>query len=330
MMKRFQWLVVGLALAGLAVGCGDDDGGGTDSGTTDSGGTDSGGTDSGTMSLCENTPATMAPECPSGDTIPDEEGLMGACCYRASNADRQDAPEFRVSALRIQEPATLSASLVRAALTQALDEERFNWLIRITGADADGDITIETGFGQRNADATFSFTNGGAPAPGDPNRWDPLTVTGTLTGESITAPPISETFTVPILEADGSAVVLELPLRSFELECSEMTDSRNCIGQRDGRVYQTSHGHLKTYVTITDAMSGRVSIPPIDTTLCNFIAGMPSNMGACTDMPQGDWPNPPNARCEGGSCTESCDPATDCNAWRISGGFAAHGVEITD
>jgi len=26
----------------------------------------------------------------------------------------------------------------------------------------------------------------------------------------------------------------------------------------------------------------------------------------------------------------ACDPASDCNAWRVSGGFAAHGVEITD
>ncbi len=329
-MKRFQWLVVSLALAGLAVGCGDDDGGTADSGATDSATGDGGGGADASMALCDNTPATMTPACPTGDAIPDEGGLMGACCYRASNASRQDAPEFRVSALRIQEPATLSASLVRAALAAALEEERFNWLIRITGADADGDVTIETGFGQRNADATFSFTNGAAPAPGDPNRWDPLMVTGTLMGESLTAPPISETFTVPILEADGSAVVLELPLRSFELECSEMTDNRNCIGERNGRVYQTSHGHLKTYVTVADAMMGRVSIPPIDTTLCNFMAGMPNNMGPCTDVPQSEWQTPPNARCDGGSCTESCDPATDCNAWRITGGFAAHGVEITD
>ena len=326
-MKRFQWLVVGLALTGLAVGCGDDDGG-TDSGTADSGTADA--SMDAAMELCESTPATMPPECPSGMGIPDEEGLMGACCYRASNASRPDAPEFRVSALRIREPATLSASLVRSALTTALDEERFNWLIRITGADSDGDVTIETGFGQRNADATFSFASGGAPAPGDPNRWNPLSVTGTISGETITAPPIAETFTVPILDAEGTSVVLELPLRSFELECSVMSDDRSCIGERDGRVYQTNHGHLKTYVTVADAMMGRVEIPPIMASLCNFIAGMTSNTGACTDVPQADWPTPPNARCEGGSCSESCDPATDCNAWRISGGFAAHGVEITD
>ncbi|MEM9067018.1 MAG: hypothetical protein AAGE52_00890 [Myxococcota bacterium] len=328
-MKRFHWLVVGLALAGLAVGCGDDDGGG---GGTDSGpGVDSGGgTDAGGGGLCEAEPASNPATCPSGAAIPDEDGLMGACCARVSNADRTAAPEFRISALRIQEPATLSASLVRSALAAALDEERFNWLIRLEGAEADGPVTITTGFGQRNADATFAFTDGTAPAPGDPNRWNAMSVEGTLAGEEITAPPIADTFTVPILEDDGVAVVLELPLRAFTVSCTVMSEDRTCIGLRDGNVYRTGAGNLTTYVTIEDAMMGRVAIPPIDTTLCNFVAGMASNEGLCTDVPQADWPTPPNAVCTGGTCSDTCDVASECNAWRISGGFAAHGVEIAE
>ena len=328
-MKRLHWLVVGMALAGLVVGCGDDDGGPADS-ATDTPMVDTGTVDSGPGGMCDNTPAMNAAMCPSGMAIPDPGGLMGVCCARMSNEGRTDAPEFRVSGLRILEPTTLSAGLVRSALQDALDEERFNWLIRISGADADGDVTIETGFGSRNAGATYSFASGSAPAPGDPNRWDPQTITGTLTGEEIIAPAITNTFTVPILEDDGVAVVLELPLQAFELNCAAMTENRTCIGQRNGTVYQTEHGSLQTYITVADAMMGMVELPPINTSLCNFIAGMASEMGPCTDIAQGEWPVPPNALCTGGTCSDTCDPASDCNAWRVSGGFSAHGVEITD
>ncbi len=316
-MKRLHWLVVGMALAGLVVGCGDDDGGGTDSGPETDGGdmVDTGG---------------ETAMCPSGMSIPDPEGLMGACCARMSNEGRTDAPEFRVSGLRILEPATLSAGLVRSALQDALDEERFNWLIRVGNAGADGDVMIETGFGSRNADATYAFASGAAPAPGDPNRWDPLTVTGTLAGEGLSAPAITDTFTVPILEDDGVAVVLELPLQAFELVSATMSESRTCIGLRNGSVYGTDDGSLQTYITVEDAMAGNVELPPINTSLCNFIAGMASEMGPCTDIAQGEWPVPPNALCTDGTCTDTCDPASDCNAWRVSGGFSAHGVEITD
>ncbi len=76
----------------------------------------------------------------------------------ATNSDRTTAPEYRVNALRILEPASLSGALFRGAFQQALDEERFNWLIRLEGAGADGDVTVTTGFGARNADATFAFS----------------------------------------------------------------------------------------------------------------------------------------------------------------------------
>ncbi len=306
-MKRLHWLVLGLALPALA-SCGDDDNPDPDMGSDMTTGMD----------------MAVSAECPSGMAIPDEDGLMGACCYRESNESRQDAPEFRISSLRIMEPPALSASLVRSALNAALDEERFNWLIRVGIAGTDA--TIETGFGSRESGPTYSFASGSAPGPGDVNRWDPVTVSGTLAGETVTAPALTDTFTVPILEDDGVAVVLELPLQAFELVNATFSASRSCIGIRSGSVYVTSDGSLKTYITVADAMTGRVELPPIDTTLCNFIAGMASNTEPCTDTPQADWPSPPNAVCTGGVCSDTC--TDDCNAWRITGGFAAHGIEI--
>lgn len=317
-MNRLSPLLVAL-VAMLAIGCGDD------SPAMDSSVPDATPGDSATDTPTD-TPVVMA-NCP--EVAPAFEELMGGCCWRASNADRPEAPEFRIAALKIDEPASLANTIVRQALNSALDEERFNWLISVEGAAADGTIQVTTGFGQRNTDNTFSYIMGGAPAPGDVDRWNPVTADATLAGESFNAEAFTNAFTVPILEDDGVAVVIELPLQAFQLVNLTMSEDRSCSGVRRPASYTTDDAEINTYVTIADAMEGQVELPPISTSLCNFIAGMTSETGPCTDLPQGDWPVPPNALCDAGACSDTCDAATTCNAWRIRGGFAAHGIEIT-
>ncbi len=334
-MKKIYWLLALTAIAGFAMGCGDDSGNTPDSSTPDSGATDSGTTpdgsagDSGVATGCTPPPSTV---CPAG--APDATGLMGACCYRTSNADRLDAPQFRVAALTITQPGTLASPIVRGAVNQAIDEERFNWLFAVTGAAADGEVTLKTGFGSRSADATFSFANGDAPAPGDATRWDPQSFTGTLAGELITAPALAGAFTVPILSADGTSVVLELPLQAFQIVGMSMSEMRSCVGNRGGRSYCSKDADLQTFITISDAQAGMVDLPPINTSLCNFIRGDTSATGDCMDVDPATWVVKPDARCDAGVCTETCTPGTDltaagtCNAWKLLGGFAAHGVTI--
>ena len=320
-MKRINLLFLGMAIAGLAFGCGDDDGvDPVDSGTSDSGGgeTDSGPPEDGAVPVAN---------CPDGQ--PDQEGLMGGCCYRAANTgDRAAAPEFRVAGLVISAPGSLSNILIAGALQNALDEERGNWVMRIEGADADGEITITTGYGARNEDATFSFTMDAAPAPGEPGRWNPVSGTGTLTGEEITVPAIPAGFTVPIFE-DGE-LSLELPLQALEITSLEMSENRSCVGSRGPARYVTG-GSLSTFITVEAAKARRVEIPPISNSMCNLIAGMSSFEGDCDERPQAEWMVPPNSTCnEDGTCTAGgCAPA-DCNAWQITSDFAAQGVEITD
>ena len=318
-MKRFHyWLIVGLSIAGFSIACGDDDGGG------------------GTDAAVAEDSGVAPPKCPSGDLIPDDDGLMGACCYRVSNADRTDNPEYRLSALSISKPESISGP-IRNALTKAIDEERFNWLLRVQNAGADGAITLQTGFGKRNnSDVTFSFANGDAPCidpevtecPDEVNRWDPLNIDATLTGESFSAPTVEGEFTVPILENDGVAVVLELPLRSFTVNMATMSEERSCIGRRIGNSYNTDDGSLQAYVTVADAAAGMVEVPPISTSLCNVLAGRPVANDECTDVPKSEWPVPADAFCDNTGCVDTCEVA-DCNAWKILGGFTAHGVEIT-
>lgn len=319
-MKRMQWLFACLAVAGLGLGgCGDDDtttpedggGGGTDA-EVDGGG------------MAEGCPPPMAPNC--GDM----GGQMGACCYRTSNADRQATPDYRMANLRLMEPRSLSNAIILNILNGAIEDERFNWLIRVTGADADGAVTITTGFGRGNADGTFSFANGDADPPGDPDRWNPQMIDGTLAGETITTGTLADIFAVPVVNDDGG-VILELPLRGFRVIGATMSEERSCIGNRSGNAYCGRDGMVETFIAVEDA-DGIVDQPPVLASLCNLLAG---DLGAgeedCNERPRSEWSVPPNALCDGGNCTTgACDPLTDCNAWRVVGGFAAHGVTIAD
>jgi len=316
---KTEWLVIGLALAGLSVGCGDDDSGSSvDAGPV--GETDGGeGSDAGPV---------MAGDCPSGEAIPDVEGLMGPCCARVSNADRMDMPELRVSALTLTQPGSLGNPIVRGVLNGAIDEERFNWLMRATVSG--GEVTVETGYGQRQSDATFSFVEGGAPSPGDPDRWNPVSLDGTLTGETIEVPPLPAAFSVPIFEEDATTLIIELPLNQFQVEMATLSEDRTCIGLRSatGRSYDTSQGVISTYVTVADAMEGRVEVSPFDTSLCRFIAGLGNGETPCTEEPLDSWMFPPDATCDDdGACNTDCSGET-CNAWLVRGNFSAHGVEI--
>lgn len=263
--------------------------------------------------FCASTPAMVAPTCPEG--APDRAGLMGECCYRLSNATRP--PELRISALRFSTPATLSAGLVRSAISDMIDEERMNWLLRF---DADGEL-LQTGHGFRNTDGTFSFACGDASSPGDPNRWDARLVAAELSDDAFSSAPAAR------LGIATTGVGFEFPFREARFECANLSVARTCVGTRNGSVYQTDHGSIEAFITVEDAAAIPVRIPPIDSSVCNFIAGMASETRACTEVPTSSWPVPPNAACDATGCSTSCT-GDACNAWRVQAGFGAHGVEI--
>jgi hypothetical protein len=280
---------------------------------------------------------------------------MGPCCYYKSNADTLDMPEMRVAGVQITTPPSLATIIVTTLLVDALDRELFNWLIstEISGTDA----TLTTGYGVKNADGTFSFTMGTAPGPGAPDRWDPKVIMGSIAGDTVSAPVLDETLTVPVLDEDGTSVTLELPLRDMTIEMATLTEERSCIGNRlPGGRWTSDEGLLTAFITVEDADAGVLDVPDagINQSLCTFIANMPATSGSCADMtecpmgyactdgtcerpmncvdvPQSEdaWAAKPDSLCEAGGCSQGgCDPATTCNAWFISAGFAAQGVEI--
>jgi len=308
-MHRFGWLGLACAL-GLLGACGDDDG-------------DTGGVD-----------MAMTPDlgpCATQPPRPDE--LTEPCDYRVSNADRLDNPEFRVTNLQISEPAgtALTSGAVLNILAQAVEEERFNWLMQasITGTD----VTVVTGYGEWDCEtSTYAFVDGAAPPEGgDPDRWNPITITGTLDGNTFSAPPVAGSFAVPVFDESGENLDLELPLNSFEVINATFSEDRSCIGERvdDGSGFMNfmTGGEVRTFITVADA---EVSIVTqlAGTSLCNLISG-----ADCETDATADWRNTPNALCDAdGNCSAGCDFAAtgDCNAWEIRGSFAAAGVQIAD
>lgn len=317
-LKMRNLLGVGFSMAlllALGAGCGDDAGGAADAAPD---------------AAADATPAAVI--CPAEG--PDPEGLSGPCCARRDNSDRRAAPEFRLSGLSLSQPRSIGNPIVRSALNSALESELFNWLIRVEGADADGAVTITTGYGVRNADNTFSFADGDAPGPGDPDRWNPESAAGTLAGELITTELVSGTLVIPVFEEDGETVAIELPLSSLELLGMEMSHDRSCVGDRLSVRYDTRQAQVRTFMTVEAALAGRISIPPIDSSLCNFIRGAASSEVECTEVPQSEWDLKPDAICDAAGCreagdaSEECDPDSTCNAWVVLGEFAAHAIEI--
>jgi hypothetical protein len=292
-----------LVLLLIASGCGDDSSTPNDSGT----GGDTGATN--------NCPA-MAPN---------RDDMMPPCCYRHSNGDQLDAPEFRLAALQLSLPGSLS--IVNTLLPSGFDNESLNWLVRgtITGSTA----TIETGIGMRNADDTFVF---------DRTMYPPVTLTASIAGETITSEPYGELLTVPLFDPMTSTLIIELPLRNLSLPGITLSENRSCIGTRqNASAYNTMQGTLSAFITVDDATGRNIMYGPLNTTLCMLLASMASStfMGMdCDDIPRAMWMSKPDSQCDGmmpETCTMgACDPDTTCNAWQVQGGIAAHGVDITN
>ena len=204
-------------------------------GCDDGGGTDAGGTDAGVAGDSGPPPSV----CPTTN-VPAPEELMGACCYRHEQTDQHDAPELRLTYLELSEPlnSPLSSMTLRTVLNTAMQDETFNWLFRVEGASADGDVSIVTGFGRRNTDGTYNFSAGSGD--GDPDTWCPVTIPATLTGESVTSSNLDGAITVPVFDDAGEMLQVELVLRALSIQDSNWSENRSCIGAHPGGVSATT------------------------------------------------------------------------------------------
>jgi hypothetical protein len=280
-------------------------------------------------------PADAPRTCPSSGVTGDP-GVMGACCYRRSQADQHDAPELRLRYIEIVEPpdpSPLHGTIVGGVLNTALQEETFHWLFRSEGAETDGPITITTGFGRRNADWTYSFSTGAAG--GDPDTYLPVTIPATLTGESITSGVITDPLTVPIFDEAGEVVQIELILHSIQVLSTTLSEDRSCIDALAARGTFSTAASLSGYIRVDEAIDGVIMLSGITASLCGVVAGSVTSATYCTDNAQGTWMVNPNSLCDAaglchrdGEAGVDCDPATTCNAWYLEANFASHGIDI--
>lgn len=280
--------------------------------------------------------AGMRMVCPE-EGVPAPEELMGPCCWRTSNEDRQEEPEMRITYIDITDPADspLAAVTVRVVLNESIQEERFNWLFRVgTTGGGDGPITITTGYGRRQTDGTYAFSSGSAE--GDPDGWCPVVLDGTLAGETVNADPVDTPITVPIFDESGTMLQIELSLIDLSIEDGTWSESRSCIGSKIGSGRWTPEATLRGYVDLATAMGQTINVGSINTTVCAALAGSINDPTYC-DQPRAMWQVPPDSLCDMNGCTRNtegmtdvCDPLNDCNAWQFAADFAAAGVDISN
>ena len=283
-----------------------------------------------------------APHCPAPDG---GTPGTGPCCYRASQAGSLDAPELRLAYIDIDAPeGSLTSSLLLGILNDAIERESFNWLFRVEGAEADGPVTLRTGFGFGEYGGPYQFPTGAGTTPFDIEDYLPVEIPGTMTGEIFSTGVYAESLTVPVLNTEGTAVQLQLVLRNIRVIGAEAHTDRSCVGFVSGRGY-ASGAVLDGFIEVDTARTGQIVLPTGgETTVCSAIAGSLSMPTYC-DRPQGEWDVPPDSLCpETGECTvntgceeDVCDREDDgssglpaCNAWRLVARFAAQGVEISN
>ena len=312
----------------FAIGCGN--GGGTDTGPGDAGPVDTGG-----GPVCNPDSGLLEPS--------DDAGL----CLRATRCDSMPwcparvvnppmHPKFVMTKIDIQTPTSLgSGGAVGGILNGAIGDGAFFW-----GIDVDLTVTpnrIRTGSlgmatpgaGTGFLESNFAFVMGVAPA-GDAgtgaNRWDPITINATVTGDSFTT-EIAPLITIPVFGTDAARMLLaELPLRNARMRDVQMGSNRNCVGLARAdfnsclaRLWNTSaapmgampYGVLEADLLVDDARN--VPVESLMNNLCFFVAGTD-----CT-MPMSAWAHPPDAMING---------STTPNAWHVVANFSAVAARI--
>lgn len=286
-------------------------------------------------------PATRSCAAPDGG-VPG----MGECCYSDSQSDSLSSPEMRLRYLDIRAPqgSALTTAFLLFLLNDALEANTFPWLIKIEGAEDDGEVMVTSGFGLANPDGTYAFPTGTTSHPFDLPRYAPTSIPGTISGDVLRTERPLGSIVVPVLNAAATEVQLELSLRSVRIVEAVLSSERSCIGFATPRGFATA-AVLDAFIETETAKTGVVVLPSGETTtICSTIAGSISVSDYCDVTPQSGWRIPPDSLCTADGCMENADCDEDvcdrtgasgsglppCNAWHLVANFAANGVEITN
>lgn len=301
--------------------------------------------DAGPIDVDMNTGGGAVGPCPEGaDTPPDPEGISLPCCARSSNADRLGDVQLRLTSVRFTAPDSVNPDtagpLTNSLLQQAIDQERFNWTLRIQ--DDGGAVTVQAGGGIRQDGGALAFANGNATTPmgdnpllADPSRWDPSTTPGEYTGNTFMQTEPAGFTSVPVFNVEGN-VLLEFPLQSTSFTL-ELDDTRTCAGVRrndfSGIKFEAA-GTLETFTRVEDTVGFEVNQPPLPpgTQLCAILGQFGPPLGLtspCDPNERSAWGVLPDSVCDETGCTlGGCDGMTTCNAWRVAANISAAAYDI--
>lgn len=367
--SAMEKLGIGILLATLGVACGptntgtdgssnNDAASNTETGTGGEGGTSCAATDQfqrlpADLDQC----AMMTSGADAGAPIPGFRAqscnMMPFCPALVTNNPMR--PNFILTQIDIQTPSVLQASgPIGSLLNSAIVQGTFFWGISLdftamtirTGALNNGvQPQPNNGFLSSN----FGYINGTAPMiagdPMSPRRWDPVSGTITVQGDTVTSNMVS-VIRVPVYDAtDPTMVLTELPLRNLRMSNVRLSSNRNCVGTVGSarsrftfntcgsNLWQTQDTTMMPYsqldgdMTIADARS--VVVASLHQDLCRLLAG-----ADCAMTPQAMWTGAQPDRLVDmatGSSSTMCGNAsgmTPCNAWHLNARFAAVAANI--
>ncbi len=317
-MNRFSTLLLTSLLACSIGSCSDDPAPPADSGVpSDTGG----GADTGVCTptpVADPTPNMTSCSAPpvDGGPVPYFQCTTDPICPRGRFMNNAMRPGFRLTYIKITQPAALASAAILSTINPTLQRGTFLWGLSFdltagtyrTGALNPAPSALQRGtIGRGLLDGRYAFYNDNAPAAmGMAGRYNPVSGMATLTGDRAATAMSSTVVNIPIFSDEtATSVLTTLPLTNLRLSNIQITADRGCIGLASlvsGRFdecrspWRTEdeammpYGQIDADITVADARN--VRIDPLQTTLCNYITGVDCTM--VTDLsnrPEGQRPD---------------------------------------
>ena len=272
---------------------------------------------------------------PSGSPRPYWQCTSATICPRERFHNSVYQPGFRVTYLKITQPAALASAAILGTINPTLAQGTFLWGLQL---DLTGNTFRTGGLNPRFTRGTagvgltgghFAFFNDDGPVANgsSPSRYNPIGGALTVTGTRASTAMVSSTVNIPIFsDASGTMLLTQLPLDNTVLGHVSLTADRGCIGggvPTGGRYIETTsrwltedecgapYATIDADISVVHAMAVSVTIGGSPTPLCNIIAG-----ANCATDPQSRWARQPDTTVNGAA------------AYHLRASFAAISADI--
>lgn len=315
-MNRFSTLLLTSVLASSMGACSSDPATPTDGGFSDTGG----GADTG---VCVQTPiadpvanmTSCSAPIVDGGTVPYFQCTTDPVCPRGRYTNNAMRPGFRLTYIKITQPAALASAAILSTVNPTLQRGTFLWGLQFdlaantfrTGGLNPMYMHGSTGVGLM--DGQFAFFNNNGPTGSGP-RYNPISGMVAVTGTRATTTRATTTVNIPIFSDEaGTMLLTQLPMDNATISNVQLTADRGCIGgglAAGGRYTETTSrwltedncdqpfGVVDADITVENAKMVSVTIGGNPTPLCNIISG-----ANCMNDPQSGWARQPDTMVNG-------------------------------